>query len=269
MKNYISLFLLIITTSCFSQIFHKEKTIIQGDKITLIKSTMKPVDGTVIEFHENKELKSETNYKNGLKEGIQKSWYENGQLQEETKWIRGEKDGLHKEWYDNGQLKSKIISKWDGPHFKLYESYTDKGILEFKIIDGYTTYYYENGKPQCYGYFGPGFSNSACIKSWHENGSLKSLIQTHENLMVIKEFDDNGDFLRVVKLKNKNGEAIPIPKKYLDERWNYYIKDNSWIKENGNRLTVENDDYRVLITHHHPGYNYMCGSTLCEIIEFD
>ena len=41
MKNYIYLFLLIITTSCFSQIFHKDKTIIQGDTITLIKSIMK------------------------------------------------------------------------------------------------------------------------------------------------------------------------------------------------------------------------------------
>ena len=81
--------------------------IVEVNDIIYNKKDMNPINGTVIEFHENKEFKSEFNYKDGLKNGTQKKWYENGQLKLNEIFLDGIYNGEQNEWYQNGQLKSK------------------------------------------------------------------------------------------------------------------------------------------------------------------
>jgi antitoxin component YwqK of YwqJK toxin-antitoxin module len=71
---------------------------------------------------QSKKITHETNYKNGLKHGKDKSWYNNGQLSEEGQYENDLKHGVWQEWYENGKLKTlrtynygKKVSKkcWD------------------------------------------------------------------------------------------------------------------------------------------------------------
>jgi antitoxin component YwqK of YwqJK toxin-antitoxin module len=71
---------------------------------------------------QSKNIRSETNYKNGLKHGKKKNWHNNGQLSEEGQYENDLEHGVWQEWYENGKLKTlrtynygKEVSKkcWD------------------------------------------------------------------------------------------------------------------------------------------------------------
>ena len=71
---------------------------------------------------QSKKIVYETNYKNGLKQGKEKSWHNNDQLREEGQYENDLEHGVWQEWYENGKLKSlrtynygKEVSKkcWD------------------------------------------------------------------------------------------------------------------------------------------------------------
>ena len=57
---------------------------------------------------QSKKIVLETNYKNGLKHGKDKSWHKNGQLSEEGQYENDLQHGVWQEWYENGKLKSLI-----------------------------------------------------------------------------------------------------------------------------------------------------------------
>ena len=48
----------------------------------------------------------ETNYKNGLKDGLAIVYYYNGQKSSETNWVNDKKEGLSVSWHKNGQKAS-------------------------------------------------------------------------------------------------------------------------------------------------------------------
>ena len=53
---------------------------------------------------ESRILEYEISYKEGIKEGLWKSWYTNGQLNVETNFKDGKHEGLYRNWDFNGQL---------------------------------------------------------------------------------------------------------------------------------------------------------------------
>ena len=57
-----------------------------------------------VEWYENGQKKSEVNYNDGKRDGLETAWYENGQKKSESNW----RDGLWIKWYENGQKKSEI-----------------------------------------------------------------------------------------------------------------------------------------------------------------
>jgi antitoxin component YwqK of YwqJK toxin-antitoxin module len=57
---------------------------------------------------QSEKIYHETNFKNGLKHGKQKSWHNNGQLSEEGQYENDLEHGIWQEWYENGKLKSLI-----------------------------------------------------------------------------------------------------------------------------------------------------------------
>ena len=63
-------------------------------------------NNVVKEYHENGQLRSETNYKDGKEEGLCNIYHENGQLMFEIYYENGKKEGLDRWYYRNGQLRS-------------------------------------------------------------------------------------------------------------------------------------------------------------------
>ncbi len=58
------------------------------------------------EYYESGQLKAETSYKDGKKDGIEKQYYESGQLQGETNFKDDKLEGISKYYHESGQLKA-------------------------------------------------------------------------------------------------------------------------------------------------------------------
>ena len=94
-------------------------------------------------YHENGQLRSEVTYKNGILDGLYKSYYEyGGQPRIKTTLKDGKKHGPWKWYYDNGQLKEEGTfkdDKRDGPIKEYHENgqlvgegtYKDKKVYEY------------------------------------------------------------------------------------------------------------------------------------------
>ena len=81
------------------------------------------------EYHENGQLYSKGNYKNGIPEdGLWKYDHENGQLEFKGHFKDGKKDGLWEHYWDNGKLRSKGHYK-DGKLDDLWEYFYQDGTV--------------------------------------------------------------------------------------------------------------------------------------------
>ena len=58
------------------------------------------------EWFANRQIKSETPYKNGMIHGIRKTWYENGQLLRQCPYMEHMRHGTSTSWYPTGRIKS-------------------------------------------------------------------------------------------------------------------------------------------------------------------
>ena len=92
-------------------------------------SLEKPLDSLkmVREYHENRKIKEEKNYKDGKKDGKWTYFHENGQIRLEENWKDGKKDGKWTWYYENGKIEYERNYKGG------------KG-------DGKWTYFHENGQ---------------------------------------------------------------------------------------------------------------------------
>ena len=94
-------------------------------------------------FHSNGKLKTRINYQSksdgGKRHGLSEWFHDNGQLFSKRNYKDGKlEDGLYEYYHANGQLESKIDSK-DGVVEGLYESYHSDGQLQTKVC-------YKNGE---------------------------------------------------------------------------------------------------------------------------
>ena len=71
------------------------------------------MEGSYKSWHENGQLKRESNYKNGKMEGSYKSWYENGQQEWQTSFSNNKENGVGKKWRINGKLYFEKLVKND------------------------------------------------------------------------------------------------------------------------------------------------------------
>ena len=62
-------------------------------------------------YHKNGQLKYETHYKDGKKEGMDKAYYKDGKLWYEQPYKDGKKDGLDKSYWKSGKQNKEIIYK--------------------------------------------------------------------------------------------------------------------------------------------------------------
>jgi len=59
------------------------------------------------EYWDNRNLKTETHYQNGKKEGLETDWYESGEKKRERLFKNGEREGLVTLWFKSGK-KEKV-----------------------------------------------------------------------------------------------------------------------------------------------------------------
>ncbi len=57
-----------------------------------------------VRFYYNGEKQEETNYKDGIKNGINTFWYQNGEKMFEGTYKDGLQDGTFTQWFDNGKV---------------------------------------------------------------------------------------------------------------------------------------------------------------------
>lgn len=71
-----------------------------------------PFTGIGYEVFKSGQLKSESEYKEGLEHNVCKEWYLNGQLKSMTQCKKGMKYGLEKFFYEDGEKKSESHFEW-------------------------------------------------------------------------------------------------------------------------------------------------------------
>jgi len=76
----------------------------RSDDLYYKKSSDKPFSGKMISLWQNGVLESETEIKNGVKQGTQKIYYDTGKIWSITKYKKNEKHGTEVIYLENGQV---------------------------------------------------------------------------------------------------------------------------------------------------------------------
>ena len=70
-------------------------------------------DGPMLNWDEECNLISETNYENGKIHGYWRGYYSNGQLMRTVQYFYGQKNGYERWYYENGNVKSEIFYEYN------------------------------------------------------------------------------------------------------------------------------------------------------------
>ena len=117
----------------------------KGRHLVTVRSTGNPLTGRVIW------LNSESEYKDGKKHGLGKSFFENGELKSIDNFKDRKLHGPSKDYYENGKLKIEGNYK-DSKKHGLRKEYFESGALEAELnykdnkLHGPSKSYYESGK---------------------------------------------------------------------------------------------------------------------------
>ena len=80
---------------------------LKDDDPLILPSKLPPKNGLVIEWHDDKTQKNQTNFSNGVKNGKSLSWFPNGQLKEKCFYLDDRLEGEFLGWHENGVLRLK------------------------------------------------------------------------------------------------------------------------------------------------------------------
>ncbi|SVC41765.1 uncharacterized protein METZ01_LOCUS294619, partial [marine metagenome] len=115
----------------------QETYVNEEDGLVYNENTQNPFTGAIGEFHENGQLETEGNYKDGEKHGLQEDFHKNGKLKFRGNYKNGKLHGLVEIFYAKGQLKLRENYK-NGKHDGLSEQFDRNG--------NFGTSNYKNGK---------------------------------------------------------------------------------------------------------------------------
>lgn len=102
------------------------------------------------EYYPDGQIKAETPYKNGNKEGIEKHYYKNGALWKEMPYKNDKLDGVAKQYFITGKINLEIPYK-NGKEEGIMKMYYESGQLMVEMPykegkkHGIAKHYYENG----------------------------------------------------------------------------------------------------------------------------
>ena len=126
MKHLLTIFCLVLLVSCSKEV-PSDKLVFRNGFIYEINSTV-PFTGSSVDYHDNGQLSSKGNYKDGKRDGLVEGFHENGQLRYRRNFKDGELDGLFEWFHKNGQLRFRGNYK-NGKREGLWESFDEEGNL--------------------------------------------------------------------------------------------------------------------------------------------
>ncbi len=116
MKRLLFILSVILLFACDSK-NTKETVVTNGEGEVL--------EGWVKRYNNKKKLRSETFYKNGIREGVARVYYDSGELSDEVFYVGDELQGIAKKYHKNGKvytLTPYIDDKKDGVQKKFFSS---------------------------------------------------------------------------------------------------------------------------------------------------
>ncbi len=190
----------------------KAKKVTTHNGLVCYVKKLTPVTGRVSEEFQNiKQLKSETDYIDGKKEGLYKEWDKKGKLKINVNYINGLKDGLCKEWYHNGQISKEQHYK-DGKKDGLCNEWSYDG----QIIK---EQHYKDGK------------KDGLHKVWRENGQIKSEINYLDDKIdgLCKRWSENSG--KLTENRNyKNGLPVEVSAYEIEFKGSDYLSELCYYK---------------------------------------
>lgn len=134
-------------------------------------------EGVIKIFYDNKQLKSESPYKDGKIDGLYKEYFESGSLKSEIEFNKGIQGNLSKTYYESGKLRSELLDGKTAKN-KVVKEYYENGSLKRetyynnKKLDGVAIWYYENGNIQ-ESITLKNDKTIGCYKTFYINGKLE------------------------------------------------------------------------------------------------
>ena len=155
-KNFIIYTLIIFILTSFSIFAQREVN--YGDlkyneetELVYVEGEKEAFTGIAKDYYEDKTLKAEVPYVNGLIEGFGKQYYPGGKLKSEANFVKGLFQGRVTGYYENGNLKYEENYK-DDELDGLVKNYYENGQLKTELnykngqLDGLARAYHENGQ---------------------------------------------------------------------------------------------------------------------------
>ncbi|HOY11594.1 MAG TPA: toxin-antitoxin system YwqK family antitoxin [Saprospiraceae bacterium] len=150
----------------------------------------KEKDGAYLRYHANGTLAEETNYQNGLQEGLRKIFTESGDLEFTSTYADGKLNGPRKVYFPTGKLRVDSNYKDDqliGTFYKYYEN----GNLQEEVTfvegaeNGPFVEYYDNGVVKWKGNYLNGDNEFGLLEHFDVTGKLIKKMQCDSTRMCI------------------------------------------------------------------------------------
>lgn len=190
-----------------------QDTEIRGE-VVYVKGEEKGFTGLLRDYYENGNIREESEYKDGYRDGKSKEYTRDGNLREELEYKRGKIDGIRRMYYDSGKLE--MYQEWkDDELHGISKHYFESGNIRYESTDikgkkdGVIKFYYENGKVSSETEMKNGKSEGK-YRSYYPNGNLEEegRYKNNQRVGVWKEYDLTGELISERKYEYEEPKEI-------------------------------------------------------------
>jgi antitoxin component YwqK of YwqJK toxin-antitoxin module len=174
--SVVTAILLLASAGCMAQRMPAD-SLEQRDGVSYRIGSQVPFTGKADRMDSTTGTRMEIEYRNGMPEGLMRSWYPNGQLQVEGTLHGQTREGTWKAWHENGKLLREGTFQ-DGKEEGRFSWYFEDGRLSKQgdyhagKENGRWTWYHENGRKMQEGTLLDGVETGVW-KEWYPNGKPK------------------------------------------------------------------------------------------------
>ncbi len=202
-----------------------EFDISDGGKVAKPVSEVDYVDGVKdgLEIHYRdfvtKKIQSETHYRAGKKDGLEKSWMENGQLNYSVNYSNGQEDGEAVYWYSNGNIQSRSQYK-NGQTVGTGSRYAENGqMIEEIARNGETReserHWYPDGQLMVSKKYDPSTHEVTEAQSYDRHGTVTGTVTKGVGRLVVckTDYGETGNVFQEIYTNGKTSDKkLPFPR---------------------------------------------------------
>ena len=150
MSKILLILCLVFLVSCSQKEVTSDQIVEKQELVYEVNSTT-PFTGVIVDYHDNGELWSSINYKDGKREGLYETYYANGQLQVKETYKNDLQHGEFLLFYENGQVWLKGTFKYgleQGEFLNFHENgqLSVRDYRKYGKVEGLYEIYYDNGQ---------------------------------------------------------------------------------------------------------------------------